>query len=273
MWGTFILDSFRRKEAAELRDALEELLGPISGSAWSSGGVYVLWNPETREPLYIGITGDLPVRFAQHTGLRVGPMGGCKRQEIESYFADGHERLGYTIATMSSLSQVRTARHRQVLGPMRRDLIELSEAISEEAMGEIRGLEGRLIAYNRVRFGGLPRWNNDPGRIPKNAPAADDGSLAIAVGAVDILLQARRTIRQLAADPLAAMFEEQLHGARMVAVAQGIRGSNGVRNDTIRERIEQHPTMFPEIREELLTCGYLDQRCPLTTGPIADPPL
>lgn len=272
MWGTFILDSFRRNEAAELRDALEDLLGPIVGSAWSSGGVYVFWDPETREALYIGITGDLPVRFAQHTGLRVAPTGGCKRQEIESYFADGHEWLGYTILTMSSLSQVRTARHRRVLDPMRRDLIELSEAISEEALDEIRGLEGRLIASNRVRFGNLPRWNNHPGRIPKKAPAADEGSLAIAVGAVDILLQARRTIRQLAADPLSAMFEEQMHGARMVAVAQGIRGGQGVRNDTIRERIRRHPTMLPEIDEELLTCGYLDQRCPLTVGPVVDPP-
>jgi hypothetical protein len=211
MWGTFLLDAFRRTEGTEMRDALEELLGPASGSAWSSGGVYVFWDPATREPLYVGITGDLPVRFAQHAGLRSCPPEGCKRREIEAYFAEGHEKLGYTALAMSSLSQVRTARHREVLGPMRRDLIELSETISEEAMDEIRALEGRLLAYSRVRFGNLPRWNTDPGRIPRVEPAPEDGSMAIAIGALDVLLQARLAIRQLANDPLAAMFEEVAH--------------------------------------------------------------
>ncbi|HET8862652.1 MAG TPA: hypothetical protein VFM94_05320, partial [Solirubrobacterales bacterium] len=106
---------------------------------------------------------------------------------------------------------------------MGRDLIELSETISAETMDEIRSLEGRLLAYSRSRLGHLPAWNTDPGRIPKVAPGANDGSMATAVGALDVLLQARRTIRQLADDPLAAMFEEQLHGARLFAVAVGIR--------------------------------------------------
>lgn len=254
-----------------MRDALEELLGPASGS-WSSGGVYVFWNPATRVPLYVGITGDLPVRFAQHAGLRSCPAEGCKRREIEAYFADGHKELGYTVLAMSSLSQVRTARHQAVLGPMRRDLIELSEAISAEAMDEIRSLEGRLLAYSRSRLGHLPAWNTDPGRIPKVAPGANDGSMATAVGALDVLLQARRTIRQLADDPLAAMFEEQLHGARLFAVAVGIRSETGTRNDTIRAEIEREGLILPEIREEILRSGYLDQRCPVTAGPMLDPP-
>lgn len=272
MWGTFLLDAFPRKEASEMRDALEELLGPASGSTWSSGGVYVFWNPATRVPLYVGITGDLPVRFAQHAGLRSCPAKGCKRREIEAYFADGHKELGYTVLAMSSLSQVRTARHQAVLGPMRRDLIELSEAISAEAMDEIRSLEGRLLAYSRSRLGHLPAWNTDPGRIPKVAPGANDGSMATAVGALDVLLQARRTIRQLADDPFAATFEEQLHGARLFAVAAGIRSETGTRNDTIRAEIEREGLILPEIREEILRSGYLDQRCPVTAGPILDPP-
>lgn len=51
MWGTCMLDVFRQSEAREVRDALETLLGPESGSAWSNGGVYGFWEPDTREPL------------------------------------------------------------------------------------------------------------------------------------------------------------------------------------------------------------------------------
>lgn len=272
MWGTYLLDAFRAAEADESRDALEDLFGPASGSAWSSGGVYVFWDPASREPLYVGITGDLPVRFAQHTGLRKCRPESCKRREIEAYFADGHEKLGYTVLAMSRLSQVDTARNRTVLGPMRRDLVELGEDISEEAMDEIRGLEGRLLAYGRARFGRLPPWNTDPGRIPTAAPAADDGTMAIAVGALDVLLQARRTIRQLGDDDLAAMFEELLHGARMRAVARGFLSKKGVRNDTIRAEIERPGILDPAIRDEILRSGYLDQRCPVTVGAVLDPP-
>lgn len=87
IWGTFILEVFARPEAREVRDALEELLGPQSCSAFSTGGVYVFWDPETREPLYVGIAGDLPLRFAQHLGLRSAPAKGCRREQIGAYFA------------------------------------------------------------------------------------------------------------------------------------------------------------------------------------------
>ncbi|HEU4463179.1 MAG TPA: hypothetical protein VFR75_11360 [Solirubrobacterales bacterium] len=273
MWGTFLLDAFRETEVEEVRDALEELLGPASGSAWSSGGVYVFWDPATRKPLYVGITGDLPVRFAQHVGLRGCPPEACKRHEIETYFAEGNQKLGYTVLAMSSLSQVATARHREFLGPMQRDLVELGEAISAEAMDEIRALEGRLIAYSQVRFGAIPSWNTHPGRIPTTEPAVEDASMATAVGALDVLLQARRTIRQLADDPLARMFEEMLHGARLFAVAVGIRSEVGLRNDTIRDAIELEGLILDEIRKEIFRSGYLDQRCPMTIGPVLDPPV
>lgn len=97
--------------------------------------------------------------------------------------------------------------------------------------------------------------------------------MATAVGALDVLLQARRTIRQLADDPLARMFEEMLHGARLFAVAVGIRSEVGLRNDTIREAIELEGLILDEIREEIFRSGYLDQRCPMTIGPVLDPPV
>src|ERR1700733_1756125 len=55
MWGTFLLEVYRQQHARDVRDAMERVLGPESASSWSTGGVYVFWNPDTREPLYVGI--------------------------------------------------------------------------------------------------------------------------------------------------------------------------------------------------------------------------
>lgn len=39
MWGTSILDVYRREEVTDVRDALEALLGPeCGGDGWCSGG-------------------------------------------------------------------------------------------------------------------------------------------------------------------------------------------------------------------------------------------
>ncbi len=70
MWGTFLLEVYRRQHAHDVRDATVRVLGLESASSRSTGGVYVFWNPDTREPLYVGIAGALPERFAQHNGLR-----------------------------------------------------------------------------------------------------------------------------------------------------------------------------------------------------------
>jgi hypothetical protein len=83
-----MLDIYRQGDASDLRDALEELLGPESASGWSTGGVYLFWHPVTRKPLYVGIAGDFPIRFAQHNGLRSAPASGCKREQIARYFAE-----------------------------------------------------------------------------------------------------------------------------------------------------------------------------------------
>jgi len=48
MWGTYFLDVYRQSEARDMRAALEQLLGPDSGSGFSSGGVYVFWRPDKK---------------------------------------------------------------------------------------------------------------------------------------------------------------------------------------------------------------------------------
>jgi hypothetical protein len=271
MWGTFLLDVYRQGEAADVRDALERILGPDSGSGWATGGVYVFWNPDTREPLYVGIAGDFPERFAQHNGLRACPARGCKREQIERYFANEGESLGYTVLTLSSLSQPSTHRQRKSLGLTDRDLIELNEALSGEVLDEVRALEGRMIALHERQFGRPIRWNVSPGRLPRASPSSEDGTLATAVGIFDCLLQARRTIRQLADDPEAMMFEEFLHGVRLTAVGAAIVGRRGFRNDLLRRHLERSWAV-PLIRDEILKSAYLNHRNPLTIGPLLDAP-
>jgi hypothetical protein len=271
MWGTFMLEAYRREDAREVHHALEEVLGPDSGSAWASGGVYVFWNFETREPLYVGIAGDLPERFAQHNGLRGCPPSSCKREQIAQYFAEESDGLGYTVLALSSLSQTSTHRQRASLALEDPELIELNEALSEEPADEIRALEGRMIALYARQFGRPIRWNQSSGRLPRVSPDARDATLATAVGIFDCLLQARKTIRELAGDPEATMFEEHLHGIRLTAVRAAILGGRGFRNDVLRTHLEQG-WAAPFIRDEILKSGYLDQRNPLTLGPVLDPP-
>ena len=146
VWGTVLLDVYRQEHAQHVREALERLLGPGSGSAWATGGVYVFWNPETRDPLYVGIAGDFPERFAQHNGLRSCPAAGCRRANIENYFAEDCDWLGYSVFLLSSLSQPSTRRQRRALGLTDPELVELNEAMSADVLDEMRGLEGRMIA-------------------------------------------------------------------------------------------------------------------------------
>lgn len=248
-------------------DARESCWGRIR----DRGGVYVVWNFETQAPLYVGIASDFPVRFAQHNGLRSCPARSCKREQIAAYFDGGDERLGYLILPVSSLSQPDAARHREYLGLESREAIELHEALTQEAIAEIRAMEGALIAAHKARFGGLPPWNVSPGPIPRLDVAPDDGALAVACGYIDCLLQSRRTIRGLAADHEATMFERHLHGLRLLVVREATMNGMGLRNDMLRRRLEQWWAV-PAIRDLILDSGYLNDRNPLTVGPIAEPP-
>jgi hypothetical protein len=120
----------------------------------------------------------------------------------------------------------------------------------------MRALEGRLIALYAAQCGEPIPWNVSPGRIPRDKPSIEDPTLAIAVGIIDSLLQARRTIRQLAGDAEASMFEEHLHGGRLHAIMTG---------RDIRRWLAGGYAL-PFIREEIIRTGYLDQRNPVTVG-------
>jgi hypothetical protein len=261
MWGTFMLDAYRREEAPEMRSALERLLGPASGNAWSTAGIYIFWEFETRIPRYIGISGDIPERFAQHNGLRRSSGSGSKKDEIQAYF-DQHEKLGYTVLALSHLSQADTYRQRRILRSSDPEIIQLRREQSKEVIDSMRAVEGALIAAAKARFGADSLWNDSPGRIPELEPDLSDVTLATAVGVFDCLLQARLTIRGLADDGLANLFEEQLHAIRILIAPR-------FSNARLREMFQQ-AWFVDSLRDEILKTGYLDRRNPLTVGPILD---
>lgn len=123
---------------------------------------------------------------------------------------------------------------------------------------------------HKARHGAIPPWNKDPGRIPKQPVSPNDATLSTVVGRFDCLLQSRRRIRDLARDGEASIYEEHLHGARLLAVAAALVNGLGFRNDMLRTLLAQTFNFFPGDR--LLASDYLDHRCPLTRGPVLDPP-
>jgi hypothetical protein len=264
MWGTFMLDVYRHEDAADVRDALERILGPEEASGWATGGVYVFWNPQTREPRYVGITGDFPERFAQHNGLRGSSRRGSKRKQITQYFATEGESLGFTVLALSSLNQPSTHRQRRVLALKEPELIELNESLSAEVVNEMRALEGRLIAAHTAMFGTKPPWNVSPGRRPTLPSDGARGVLSVAVGAFDCLLQARHTIRALASDGEARLFEEQLHGVRI------LMAGGQFTNTRFRKMFDKFWGIDDRMRQAIVDSSYLDHRNPVTVGPVID---
>jgi hypothetical protein len=128
-----------------------------------------------------------------------------------------------------------------------------------------------MIALYAKQFGKPLRWNESPGRLPRVSPSTQDGTLATAVGIFDCLLQGRKTIRHLANDGEAMLFEEHLHGARMAAVRTAILNGQGFRNDVLRWHLERNQASS-FLADAILESGYLDQRNPVTIGPVLDPP-
>jgi hypothetical protein len=212
---------------------------------------------------------DLAVRFGQHNRFKGCPDRGCKRVQIDAYFSAGNEFLGFTILPLSSLTQPSGARWNHAIDLKERELIELQAAFSADALNDIRTLEGGLIAGHKARTGAIPPWNKDPGRKPSQEIPPTDATSAAVTGRFDCLLQSRRTTRELAADGEACIFEEHLHGARLLAVSAAIRG-DGFRNDVLRTILAQTFAFFPG--DLLLASDYLDHRNRLTVGPVLDPP-
>ena len=99
MFGTVIIDAYRKEETLEMADAIDDLCSPTDNYGWASAGIYRFWDYYAEAVLYIGLAGDLAERFKQHNGI-LPIKEGSKQKQIEDYFSR-NERLGYTIFVQS----------------------------------------------------------------------------------------------------------------------------------------------------------------------------
>lgn len=226
MWGTFLIDVYDESERQEMANALETLCSPADDYGFASGGVYCYWSVRERIPLYIGRAIDLPDRFRQHNGLR-GPAGpGNKVEKINTFFEDDPV-LGFSVLVRSTLSQSETSRRISRAEREEEPLhwVEDPESVSTEIEKEIALAEGTAIRSHFLRHGRLPAWNRIHGELSNwnESMRRPDSSGSLFCGTADSLLQARRSLRELATEPFHTAFEQELHGARIMAVAETIR--------------------------------------------------
>jgi hypothetical protein len=224
MFSTFILDAYRSEDRRDVAEALEGIASARDRYGFASGGVYCFWCWESREVLYIGRAIDLPQRFRQHNGF-AGKAPGSKREHINHYF-DEHDLLGFSVLVRSPNEQTSTGRFRRQL---RADFGSIAGMLEDPEVRsgtelEIAYAEGIAIRSVFLGTGSLPPWNKISGTLDDWGRTMDrpDHSGEMFTGRVNVLLQARSTIRELDADPSATQFESVLLNARTVAAAMSI---------------------------------------------------
>ena len=53
MFGTVIIDAYRKEEALEMAEAIDDLCGPNDNYGWASAGIYCFWDYYIEEILYM----------------------------------------------------------------------------------------------------------------------------------------------------------------------------------------------------------------------------
>lgn len=59
MFGTVIIDAYRKDEVMEMANAINDLCSPKDKYRWASAGIYCFWDYYAQTVLYIGLAGDL----------------------------------------------------------------------------------------------------------------------------------------------------------------------------------------------------------------------
>jgi hypothetical protein len=269
MWVTVVRDQFGTGQRADVRDALEEIASPLDLYGWSSAGLYSFWDPDTREIKYVGLAIDLPNRFAQHTGLMSCPPTGCKITQINQWFDDGHDALGYSVMLQTPNVQPINERAAKDLGTSLAELRKDPHVLLRPLAGELEDVEGRLIEHHRLMHGKRPEWNAIGGSAAGAKRVQDvgpDDLFDVLAGVKDSPLVARRTIRELASDPTAVAYEEHLHTARVVATMAGTPGGTLGPAELIVQ-LEELPDGIQERARRMSIDGYLTGSSPFCLGP------
>ncbi len=102
MLATVMLDAYGPDDKAAMAGAIERLCHPPGQRVFSRVGIYCYWDFDSRDVLYIGLSGDLYKRFRQHNGLIACETSCCKRQMIEDHFCKTN-RIGLSLLLQSKM--------------------------------------------------------------------------------------------------------------------------------------------------------------------------
>lgn len=234
MFGTIIMDVYKKNECSQLADAIEEICSPLDSYGWASAGIYSFWDYNTEEILYIGLAADLSERFKQHNGINLVGVESCKYEQIQKYFSE-NERLGFSILTQSPLSQPITHRNEKLY----RKFLNVPQGIpienyaGEEGKENIRRAEGQLIEAYRLAKGDIPKWNKMGGDLRGKSSATKNNYIQIVRAfsrkESSSLLVAKSTIRELSQNATYAWYENYLHGIRMMMLTMGMSFDESVK--------------------------------------------
>lgn len=256
MFGTVIIDAYRKEEALEMADAIDDLCSPTDNYGWASAGIYCFWDYYAEAVLYIGLAGDLAERFKQHNGI-LPIKEGSKQKQIEDYFSR-NERLGYTIFVQSPLSQPLVHRNRKVYEKFaKQQNSPIEDMLSEQGRDDIKRVEGILIESFRRKYGHFPLWNSMGGSMVGQTKVMENN-----INIVNSFCQpdnyainpivSRSTIRELSRNPEWEWYENYLHAARMNLLILGME------YDEALEFINKNDTLGTY--ERMKKSGYLRKR-------------
>ncbi|MBN9519473.1 hypothetical protein J0H58_13275 [bacterium] len=286
MLATIILDSFTKVEAPEIAAALDMICAPDETYGFASACIYAFWSIPDRNILYIGLAGDVTVRFRQHTGIRACEPECCKRREIEDYFAR-YDRLGYTVMVQSTNDQPATVGEKIELAELYDELFADDVADFFQGKENIQIAEGFLIELHRKLGDRLPTWNKIQGselgrrqrslsdhreRIRAALETARSGRVGNPPGVPEHLpyelllnltgeelsyLNARSTLREIASDNTIEGHEEFLHAVRLDVLLNGSTVERAI------ERLVAHQPIHDWRAKAMTESGYLHRTPPI----------
>ncbi len=233
LFGTVILDAYKKDEAEEMASAIDELFCPNDTYGWASAGIYSFWDYNTNEILYIGLASDLYERFRQHNGLLPISLNSCKFSQIQEYFKN-HSKLGYTVFVQSILAQPIIHRNKELYQSIALEEDYSSEnSVNTQGIADIKIVEGILIESYRKTYGHFPPWNKVGGSI-KGQNHVMHYNINIVRSFCNPKMYkgnpiiSRATIRELASNPSYVHYENYLHGVRMQMLKYGIDYSHAL---------------------------------------------
>ncbi len=246
MFGTVIIDAYRKEETMEMANAIDDLCSPKDNYGWASAGIYCFWDYYAEAILYIGLAGDLSERFKQHNGIL--PLAeGSKEKQIDEYFLK-NERLGYTIFVQSPLSQPLVHRNRKIYEAFaKQNNSPVEDMLNKQGRDDIKIVEGILIESFRRKYGCFPPWNGIGGSaIGQKSVRENNINIVKSFCQPDNYylnpIVSRSTIRELSKNAEFEWFESYLHAVRMYILMFGMEYQDAlafVRKNDVYNTYEQ----------------------------------